>query len=417
MTRIGIVSEYYDPEGGSAVVPGFIARALVKRGMQVEVLTGFPNYPQGVVYPGYRQRPHTKEVLEGVVVHRVPLYPNHSMKASQRMVSYASFAATSTFGMRYLRQCDAILVHSTPVTPGIGPAIRRVFRDRPVVTMIQDLWPETLLHSGFAGNGLPWRITQSLAESLSDAIYRRSDAIAVISPGMIEALVERGIPKEKVHLIHNWVPVELLPPANHNPKPTKAEGKTNHVKVIYAGNLGDPQAVRTILDAASILKDRKEIEFVFVGSGVLEQELKDRTAKEGLNQVSFLGARPITEIATLVSQSDIQLVTLAPSKIFEITIPSKLQFSLGFGRPIVAAVNGDPAAVARDSGAAIVCVPGNSAELAKAISQATNLTHEQRDLMGRSGRNYFDQHFTEQVGGDALAGLLQTVIENAKRKG
>jgi glycosyltransferase involved in cell wall biosynthesis len=338
------------------------------------------------------------------------------MKASQRIASYASFAASSTLGMHYLRNCDAILVHSTPVTPGIGPAIRRVFRNRPVVTMIQDLWPETLLHSGFAGNGLPWRITQSLAKSVSDAIYRRSDAIAVISPGMIEALVERGISREKVHLIHNWVPNELLPPAIHNPKPAK-DKEINHVKVIYAGNLGDPQAVRTILDAASILQDRKEIEFVFVGSGVLEQELKDRALKEGLNQVSFLGARPITEIATLVAQSDIQLVTLAPSKIFEITIPSKLQFSLGFGRAIVAAVNGDPAAVAQESGGAIVCPPGNSAELAKAISQAANLTREQRELMGRSGRSYFDQHFTEKVGGDALAGLLQTVIENANRKG
>jgi glycosyltransferase involved in cell wall biosynthesis len=339
------------------------------------------------------------------------------MKASQRIVSYASFAATSTFGMRYLRYCDAILVHSTPVTPGIGPAIRRVFRNRPVVTMVQDLWPETLLHSGFAGDGLPWRITQSLAKSVSDAIYRRSDAIAVISPGMIEALVERGIDREKVHLIHNWVPPELLPQVNHNPKPAKDKGRLIPVKVIYAGNLGDPQAVPTILEAASILRDRKDIEFVFVGSGVLEQELKDRALKEGLNQVRFLGVRPITEVATLVTQSDIQLVTLAPSKIFEITIPSKLQFSLGFGRAIVAAVNGDPAVVARESGAAIVCPPGNSAELAKAISQAANLTQEQREIMGQSGRNYFDQHFTEKVGGDALSSLLQTVIENANRKG
>ena len=417
MTRVGIVSQYYDPEGGSAVVPGFIARALMNRGMQVEVLTGFPNYPAGRIFSGYRQRPYMREVLEGVVVHRVPLYPNHSMKTLPRVASYASFAAASTLGLHHLRHCDAILVHSTPVTAGTGPAIRRVVGNKPVITMIQDLWPETLLHSGFARQSLSWRVTKSLAKSVSEAIYRRSDALAVISPGMVDALVNRGIPRERIHLIHNWVPAKFLTPRDREPVPTDQSPPRGQIRVIYAGNLGEPQAVRTILEAALILKARKDIEFVFVGSGVLEQELKDQAHRQNLSHVSFLGAKTVSEVATLVSQSDVQLVTLAPSKVFEMTIPSKLQFSLGFGKAIVAAVSGDPAAVAMDSGAAIVCVPGSGAELAKAISRAAALSHEERALMGSSGRNYFDENFSEKVGGDALARLLQTVIEQANSKG
>jgi glycosyltransferase involved in cell wall biosynthesis len=416
MTRVGIVSEYYDPEGGSAVVPGFIARALLKRGMQVEVLTGFPNYPAGKIYPGYEQKFHVREVMNGIVVHRVPLYPNHSMKASQRIASYASFAASSTFGMHYLRNCDAILVHSTPVTAGIGPAINQVFRGRPLVTMIQDLWPETLLHSGFTKRSKSWKVAQSLAQTVSDAIYRRSDALAVISPGMISALTDRGIPQEKIHLVHNWVPEEILTPDDPLVGAVNLRKSKDRLLVLYAGNLGEPQAVRTIIDAAVLLRNRRDIEFVLVGSGVLEGELKEVAAWESLDQVRFLGARPIGEIAALVEQADIQLVTLAPSPIFEMTIPSKLQFSLGFGKAIVAAFSGDPATIARESGAAIVCSPGSSTELASAISQAAEMPRTQLESMGRSGKSYFNQHFTERVGGDTLADLLLTVIARKKHE-
>ena len=416
MTRIGMVSQYYDPEGGSAVVPGFIARSLVKRGMQVEVLTGFPNYPIGHLYPGYRQRAHVKEMMDGVTVHRVPLYPNHSMKATQRIASYASFAASSTLGMHYLRHCDAILVHSTPVTPGIGPAICRLFRNRPVVTMVQDLWPETLLHSGFTNESIPWRVAQTLALSMSDAIYRRSDVIAVIAPGMIDALTARGIPKEKIHLVHNWIPEEVLTLNTQTIGTTNLGKSPDRMLVIYAGNLGEPQAVRTTLDAALLLRNREDIEFVLVGSGVLERELREIAAREGLTRVRFLGARPIQEIGALVAQADIQLVTLAPSPIFEMTIPSKLQFSLGFGKAIVAAVSGDPARVARESGAAIVCSPGSGLELANALARAAELPLTQLEQMGQLGNAYFNQHFTEGVGADSVAKLLQSVIAQSNRK-
>jgi glycosyltransferase involved in cell wall biosynthesis len=185
--------------------------------------------------------------------------------------------------------------------------------------------------------------------------------------------------------------------------------------VIYAGNLGEPQAVRTILEAAVILRNRHDVEFVLVGSGVLEHELKEIATREGLDRVRFLGARPIGDIAALVSQADIQLVTLAPSRIFEMTIPSKLQFSLGFGKAIVAAVSGDPAAVARVSGAAIVCSPGSSMELANALSRAAEMPQTQLNSMGLLGKNYFNEHFTEKVGGDALASLLESLIARADR--
>lgn len=416
MTIIGIVSEYYDPEGGSAAVPGFIARALVDRGLSVEVLTGFPNYPSGAIYPGYKQRTYQREVLDGVVVHRVPLYPSHNSNAVQRIGSYASFSITSAIGMHHLRHCDLILVYSTPMTVGLGAAIRHAFRRQPVVTMIQDLWPETMVHSGFPQQGIIWRTAQRLALVLSNAIYRRSNAIAVISPGMINALVARGLPKHKIHLIHNWVPDEIFRKDHISIATEDLRKSSESLLAIYAGNLGEPQSVRTIVDAASILRDRDDIEFVIVGSGVLEKELRQRVADEGLTQVRFLGTRPINEVPALVGQADIQLVSLAPSPIFEMTIPSKLQFSLGFGKAIIAAVSGDPATIAKESGAAFVCSPGSGLKLAEAISHAASRPRAEIELMGQSGKEYFNEHFSEKVGGDSLAKLLRDIISKASAK-
>jgi glycosyltransferase involved in cell wall biosynthesis len=415
--RVGIVSEYFDPEGGSAVIPGFIARSLVKRGIDIEVLTGFPNYPGGRIYAGYRQAWYRREQQDDVIVHRVPLLPSHSSSAPHRMAAYASFAASATAGLRYLKACDVLLVYSTPVTVGLGPALQRIWRDRPVVTFIQDLWPETLLHSGMAGKGGAWDLLHSMARRTSDAIYRRSDAIAVIAPSMLDALVQRGIPRSRLHLIYNWVPDEVFTASESAGASRNLPNESGPFRVIYAGNLGEPQAVSTIVDAAGHLRARTDIEFVLAGSGVLEEPLRARVERERLTNVRFAGSRPVNEVANLVRDCDAQLVTLAPRSLFDMTIPSKLQFSLGFGRPIIAAVSGDPAKVAAESGAAVVCAQGSGAAIATAVTELAALPEVQRRAMGEAGRLYFERNFSERIGGEALAELLRSTVASFKSGG
>lgn len=413
MIRVGIVSEYYDPEGGSAVVPGFIARALTRRGMSVDVLTGFPNYPHGRLHDGYRQAPHVLEQHKGVRVHRVPLYPSHSDRAVARVAAYASFAATSTLAMGCLRACDVILVYSTPVSVGLGPVLTRLMGTRPVVTLVEDLWPETLLHSGMAGTGRAWRAVEAAAEGFSNWVYQRSDALGVISPGMRDALVARGIPRAKLHLLYNWVPDELLPPISADTARGAARTST---RFIYAGNLGEPQGVQSIVQAAVNLRSRPDIHFTLVGSGVLASSIQERINEEGLTNIDLVGPQPVEQVSCLVAQADVQLVTLAASKLFEMTIPSKVQFSLAFGKPIVAAVAGDPAAVLRDSGSAFICVPGDAEALTKTVLEASSQPQDVLDEMGRRGREYFGEQFSEAVAGDAMAALLTSVVRASRRR-
>lgn len=417
--KLGMISQWYDPEGGSAVVAGVVARSLARRGMDVQVLTGFPNYPTGRTLPGYRQRMYYREELSGVTVHRVPLYPNHGSSSAGRIASYSSFAASSSaLGIARLGKVDAYLVYSTPVTVGMGPTLLSYLRGAPIVTFIQDLWPETMLDSGFLAGEKPG-VVSALASTVSDWLYRRSSAIAVISPSMKSALMARGIPENRIHFVPNWLSEEVVPAeigselvsgAHTGSQGTEADsGVTRNLfRIIYAGNLGEAQSVDTILDAAVLLRGRHPIEFVIVGSGVLEERMRIRVRVEGLTNVRMLGRRSNEEIPQLVRDSDAQIVSLAPRPLFAMTIPSKLQFSLALGRPILAAVSGDAARIAHESGASIIVEPGSAEELAAGIEKLIKLGPGARAGMGQAGLDYFAARFSESVGVERLASVIET---------
>src|SRR5450830_1025142 len=135
--KIAMISQWYDPEKGSAIMPGTIARALRARGHDVQVVTGFPNDPDGVLYPGYRLRPYKREVLQDVTVHRAPLYVSHDANPRKRAANYLSFAASaSVVALSRLRDVDATLVHSTPATVAIPAMAMQLMKRTPFVVHI-----------------------------------------------------------------------------------------------------------------------------------------------------------------------------------------------------------------------------------------------------------------------------------------
>jgi len=147
--KIAFVTQWYDPEGGSAAIPGAIARALQARGHEVEVVTGYPNYPTGHLYAGYRIRLHHREHIRGIAVNRLPLYPSHDGSALRRMLNFVSFmVSASTAGVYIAKRSDVALVYSTPGTVGMaGLVLRRLLR-RPFVLYVQDVWPDTVIATG-----------------------------------------------------------------------------------------------------------------------------------------------------------------------------------------------------------------------------------------------------------------------------
>ncbi len=409
--RVLMVSQWYDPEGGSAAQAGVIARSLKRHGVDIEVLTGFPNYPSGDLAPGYRVRPYQREVMDGVPVHRVPLWPSHDSRASRRAANYLSWAASaSVMGVLKAPPSDAVLVHSTPATAGIPAVALHAVRRMPFVVHVQDLWPQTVLSSGFLHDGRRGRAEKPL-HAMCDAIYRRASAIAVTSPGMAPLISARGVPEDKLHLAANWADESVFKPVPRNEGLAREFGMSRPFTVMYAGNFGPYQGLDTLLDAVERLRHRTDIGVALVGGGVQENWLRDEVHRRGLDAVTFVGPRPFSEMTDILALGDAHLVSLQDLPIFRTTLPSKLQATLAAGRPIVGALVGDAADAVRASGGGVVVSPGNAEALAGALVRFADMPPNRREAIGRAGRDHYLEKYSEH----ASSGVLVSLLEQAAR--
>ena len=228
--RILLITQWFDPE---PTFKGLLfAKELVSRGFEVEVITGFPNYPGGVLYKGYRLKFIQKNIVEGVLVTRVPLYPSHDNSKFGRIANYISFAFSSLlYGLFFAKRPDVIYAYHPPLTVGISALIIKLFRRVPVVLDIQDMWPETLKATGMISN--PRFL--GFVSKICNLIYSSVTKIVVLSPGFKKLLINRGVPDSKIEIIYNWADEEVLRAmTNETPKEIASiEG----FKILFAGNV------------------------------------------------------------------------------------------------------------------------------------------------------------------------------------
>ena len=336
--RILFVNHFFHPEPNFFLGLPF-ARELVKLGHEVEVLTGFPHYPGGKVYDGYRVRPLQRDTIEGIPVIRVPVYPSHDRSGVRRVTSYMSFAlSASTIGSAMIKPADVSYVYQGPATLGLPAGIHRLLRGIPFVFNIQDLWPDTLASTGMFDN----RIGLKLVDAWCKCVYRGASKIVVISPGVKRKLCERGVPQDKVEVIYNWCDESQVRPVEPDPALARDLGLAGRFNVLFAGNIGVGQSLGAVLAAASIVgAEHPEVQFVFIGGGVEVGSLKQKAEDMKLSNVRFLERRPPSEISPILRLADVLLVHLKDHPLFRITIPSKIQAYMAVGRPILIGVKGE----------------------------------------------------------------------------
>ncbi|MEU8016991.1 glycosyltransferase family 4 protein [Micromonospora parva] len=407
--RIGIITQWYDPEGGSAVVPGIISRSLVALGHEVHVLTGFPNYPSGRLSPGYRLRPYRFEMMNGVSVHRVPLVPSHDRSALGRAANYLSFAASAAARLDLLRKVDVWLVYSSPVTVTLPAMVARWLHGRPYVILMEDLWPDTLAESDYVRPGRRTDLIVRWLNRFCDAAHRGASSVAVIAPGMADILSSRGVPRDKLSVVYNWVDERLFRPRTPDPRLAAALGLEGFV-VMYAGSMGNLQGLDVAVDALEHLADIPDLTLVFAGSGVEERRLRESAARYAPGRVVFLGQQPVERMVELMPLGDAQLISLRDQPLLRSIMPSKVQSTLACGRPIVAALAGDAARLVDESGAGFVAPPGDPYALADAIRRMYELGAEKREELGRGGRQFYLERLSERVGSVALAMHLEKAV-------
>ena len=387
--RVLYLTQWFEPE--THVIKGLkFVRALRAAGHEVTVVTGFPNYPSGRLYPGYRLKPIQREWIEGVEVVRLALYPSHDSSSLRRSLNYLSFLASALLYLLFRRErYDLAYVYHPPITVGLAAAVAGLFRRLPFILDVQDLWPDTLAATGMAGGR---RLTPIIG-ALCAFVYRRAHAIVAQSEGIGAVLASRGVPAGKLTTIHNWAltePSDVAPGASLVP---------HRFVVVYGGNLGRAQGLETVLDAAARLKDsRPDILIRLYGDGVEAAPLRARALALGLPNLEIHAKVGKDEINALFARADALLVHLADHPLFTITVPSKVQAYLATGRPIAAGIAGEAARLLADSGGALVAPPGDADALARAIAALADMPAPARRRMGLRGRSYYLRNLAFQRG-------------------
>ncbi|MFB3074932.1 MAG: glycosyltransferase family 4 protein [Candidatus Methylomirabilales bacterium] len=399
--RVVILTQYYPPE--PIPKPHELARGLTERGHDVVVVTGFPNYPTGKLYPGTQFRLWKWDTLDGIRVLRLPLYPEHSRSAVRRMLNYGSFAmAAALLGSVLSGPVDVMFAEHPPLTIGLAAWILGRVRRSPFLYAVNDLWPESVEATGIVRSRqlLDWM------GRLERFIYKRAGAIAVISPGVKGNLVGKGVPPEKVHIIPHWADESLYRPVPPDPELAKDLGMTGHFNVVFAGQLGLAQGLDVVLDAADELSDLPDVQFVLVGDGTDADRLRKAAGERGLENVRFLGRQPAERMPNIFAVSDVLLVHLRDDPLFRITIPSKTIAYMACGRPVLMAVEGDSADVIRAAGAGLSCRGGNAKDLAATVRRLRAMPRTMLEEMGRAGRDAFLASYSRSVLLDRYEGIL-----------
>jgi colanic acid biosynthesis glycosyl transferase WcaI len=390
--RILLLTQWFDPE---PTFKGIVfARELVRQGFEVEVVTGFPNYPGGKVYPGYRIRPLQREVIDGVHVTRLPLYPHHGQSAIKRVLNYLSFAFSAlVYGLFMAHRAAVLYAYHPPLTIGVTASLIRLLRGIPVVYDIQDMWPDTLRATGMISN----RWTLAAIGGVCRWVYRRADHLVVLSPGFKRVLTERGVPKARVEVIYNWADEASL--ANQGGQlPTDFPGP-DRFRVLFAGNIGKAQALETVVEAAVLLQARgSRVSFIFLGAGVEVERLKRFAAERRLRNLVFLSAVPMSEVGTFLQAADVLLVHLRQDPLFAITIPSKTQAYMVAGKPLMMAVNGDAADLVLQSGAGVVAGSEDAQSIADVAEGLAKLAPIDLQLMGSRAQNFYQERLALSIG-------------------
>lgn len=402
--RVLILTQWYPPE--PALLLQELAQSLQARGHEVTVLTGFPNYPSGQLYPGYKLRLRQREILDGVPVVRVPLYTDHSRSGLRRAFNYVSFALSSAiFGPWGLQRPDVMFVYHPPLTIGLPAYVLSRLWCVPFVYQIQDMWPETLSATGMLDNP---RLLGWIAR-FAGWVYRKAHTILVISPGFRRNLLEKGVPAEKIHVISNWVDPTTYYRAEPDRELAHRLGLDGRFNIMFAGNMGEAQGLETVIEAAGLLRDDPQIQFVLVGDGIALPRLQQLVEQQNLTNVRFLGRYPAHEMPRLYALADVLLVHLKDDPLFRITIPSKTLAYLGVGKPILAAVAGDVSDLIESIGAGVTCPPESPTALAAAVRTLQAMPADQRQVMGDKGALAAQTCYSRQL----LTGEIERVLQKA----
>ena len=414
--KVAYVTQWFSPEPAGPA--NWIAQTLHGIGFEVNVITAVPNYPTGVTYPGYSAFRSRNELINEMEVIRCPVYPSHDGSALRRAINYVTYAISASWkGRKKLSEADVVLVYSSPQTAAIPALLFHKWKGKPYVLIVQDLWPDSVLETGFLRSALIRQIAQRVLGALDRVVSRNAAQIIVIAPGMKQTLISRGVPQEKITVTFNWADESVLFPHAPTGQLRKSlEISDNDLLFVYAGNHGSAQGLEVWLHAIKSFEDVEDLHFLFVGDGAEKTQLKQLADSLGLEKIHFLDPMTTEDFAKNVADCDAQIISLTDAPLFQMTIPGKVQSSLALGSAVIASLAGDAAGIIADSGVGFLAKPGDQSDIENAVRDAYAEGRVALRLRGALGREYYLKHMSSAIGSAQLAKALQSAAKTSVRE-
>lgn len=366
--HILFLTDNFPPEGNAPATRTFEhTREWVKQGHKVTVITCAPNFPEGKVFSGYKNKWFSKEQVEDIDVWRVKTYITANEGFLKRTLDFVSFMMSSFFFGLFAKKVDVVIGTSPQFFTVISACALAKLKRVPFIFELRDIWPASITAVGAMKKS---KVILAL-EKIEMFLYRQADVIVSVTHSFKEELVERGVDESKIEVVLNGVDLSM-----YNPLPQKnadfadKHDLSNKFVVGYIGTHGLAHALDNVVEAAELLANNNQIKFVFAGSGADKPRIEGLVKEKGLKNVAFIPRQPKEKMPQLWSLCDVSLIHLKDTKLFEKVIPSKIFESMGMGLPmIIAAPKGESTSMIGDSNSGMVVEPENPQKLADAILQ------------------------------------------------
>lgn len=385
-----IVTQNFYPENFKS---NDIAFELKKKGYDVTVLTGIPNYPQGKYYPGYGLFKRRSEIVEGVKVYRCLQIPRGKKYTKILLpLTYLSFMFSGSLWAIYLslfKKFDSVFVHQvSPITQTLPAIIVKKMQRKPLILWVLDLWPDAFI----SGSGIENKIIISLLGKYVDFSYKNSDKILISSKGFKESVKERIGDENKIQYFPNWAEDTFQDITKHS-IPSLPDG----FKIMLAGNLGVSQNLENILYAALKLKN-ENVRWIILGDGSKKLWMENFVKENSLqNSVFLMGKHPIETMPVFYEKADIMLLSLN-NKYDDLkkVVPARLQSYMTAGKPVLGFIEGAAADVIKEADCGYTVNPDDVDGLVDLIKNKIVQNSRQLPLLGSNGKAYFDTYFTKE---------------------
>ena len=367
--RILFITDNFPPEVNAPASRTFEhSREWVKAGHDVTVITCFPNFPTGKVYPGYTNRLGSVEQMDGIQVWRVWSYITANEGFMKRILDYMSFMLSATILSLKTGKYDLIIGTSPQFFSAVAAYTISSLKSRPFIFELRDIWPESIRAVG----AMKESRVLDIFEKLELYLYKKSAHVISVTKSFKQNLINRGVPSAKISVVENGVDLKRYYPRPKDASLVKRYDLNGQFVAGYIGTHGMAHALETLLEAAKIIQDHgfdgsEDIRFVLLGSGARKLQLIERASELGLKNMLFLDSVSKEEVANHWSLLDVSIIHLRKTALFRTVIPSKIFESMAMGIPVLLGVQGESAEILTENHSGVLFEPENPFDLVEKI--------------------------------------------------